>query len=179
MQVQGCVCISDSDPTVSDLPKQFSNSSLISLLRAEFGLSSSDLFSMTVTDYDIKRSVRIFFFSFGFKQSSGRSFFYNCWESLEQCTPNLPRVKPVQQSHVFYKATIAIFYCSKSCTIMILLFYLSSSESLWGSSIKSCSVWIHWQLSFKAHRNRKRKGEPICVLKKQGTWSWEFTTQVA
>ncbi|KAM3874346.1 coiled-coil domain-containing protein 80 [Diretmus argenteus] len=44
----------DSEPPLSDLPKQFSDTDLISLLRAELGLSSSDLFSMTVTDYDIK-----------------------------------------------------------------------------------------------------------------------------
>ncbi|XP_040914998.1 coiled-coil domain-containing protein 80 isoform X2 [Toxotes jaculatrix] len=44
----------ESEPLLSDLSEQFLDSGLISLLRAEFGLSSSDLFSMTVTDYDIK-----------------------------------------------------------------------------------------------------------------------------
>ncbi|XP_071769668.1 coiled-coil domain-containing protein 80 [Centroberyx gerrardi] len=44
----------DSEPRLSDVPEQFSDTDLISLLRAELGLSSSDLFSMTVTDYDIK-----------------------------------------------------------------------------------------------------------------------------
>nr|XP_046230909.1 coiled-coil domain-containing protein 80 [Scatophagus argus] len=43
-----------SEPPLSDQSKQFSDSGLISLLRAELGLSSSDLFSMTVSDYDIK-----------------------------------------------------------------------------------------------------------------------------
>ncbi|KAI9524720.1 hypothetical protein NQZ68_016729 [Dissostichus eleginoides] len=43
-----------SDPPLSDRSAHFSDSGLISLLRSELGLSSSDLFSMTVTDYDIK-----------------------------------------------------------------------------------------------------------------------------
>ncbi|XP_070781139.1 coiled-coil domain-containing protein 80 [Enoplosus armatus] len=49
----------ESDPPVSDQSEHFSDSGLISLLRAELGLSSSDLFSMTVSDYDIKPS-RVF-----------------------------------------------------------------------------------------------------------------------
>ncbi|XP_037607814.1 coiled-coil domain-containing protein 80 [Sebastes umbrosus] len=44
----------ESEPPLSDQSEHFSDSGLISLLRAELGLSSSDLFSMTVTDYDIK-----------------------------------------------------------------------------------------------------------------------------
>uniref|UniRef100_A0A3P8SHG1 Coiled-coil domain containing 80 like 2 n=1 Tax=Amphiprion percula TaxID=161767 RepID=A0A3P8SHG1_AMPPE len=44
----------ESEPPLSDLSEQFSDPGLISLLRSELGLSSSDLFSMTVTDYDIK-----------------------------------------------------------------------------------------------------------------------------
>ncbi|KAK5851930.1 hypothetical protein PBY51_023443 [Eleginops maclovinus] len=44
----------ESEPPLSDRSEDFSDSGLISLLRAELGLSSSDLFSMTVTDYDIK-----------------------------------------------------------------------------------------------------------------------------
>ncbi|XP_069015771.1 coiled-coil domain-containing protein 80 [Embiotoca jacksoni] len=44
----------ESEPPLSDLSDQLLDTSLISLLRAELGLSSSDLFSMTVTDYDIK-----------------------------------------------------------------------------------------------------------------------------
>ncbi|KAM6901296.1 coiled-coil domain-containing protein 80 [Lycodopsis pacificus] len=44
----------ESEPQLSDQSDHFSDSGLISLLRAELGLSSSDLFSMTVTDYDIK-----------------------------------------------------------------------------------------------------------------------------
>ncbi|XP_068561584.1 coiled-coil domain-containing protein 80 [Cebidichthys violaceus] len=44
----------ESEPPLSDRSDHFSDSGLISLLRAELGLSSSDLFSMTVTDYDIK-----------------------------------------------------------------------------------------------------------------------------
>ncbi|CAK6959366.1 coiled-coil domain-containing protein 80 [Scomber scombrus] len=44
----------ESEPPLSGLPENFSDSGLISLLRAELGLSSPDLFSMTVTDYDIK-----------------------------------------------------------------------------------------------------------------------------
>ncbi|XP_041825149.1 coiled-coil domain-containing protein 80 [Melanotaenia boesemani] len=49
----------ESEPFLSDQLDQFSHTGLISLLRAELGLSSSDLFSMTVTDYDIKRT-RVF-----------------------------------------------------------------------------------------------------------------------
>ncbi|XP_056146422.1 coiled-coil domain-containing protein 80 [Lampris incognitus] len=44
----------DSEPPFSDHAEQFSDPDLISLLRSELGLSSSDLFSMTVTDYDVK-----------------------------------------------------------------------------------------------------------------------------
>ncbi|TDH01992.1 hypothetical protein EPR50_G00168330 [Perca flavescens] len=44
----------ESEPPLSDQSEHFSDSGLASVLRAEFGLSSSDLFSMTVTDYDIK-----------------------------------------------------------------------------------------------------------------------------
>lgn len=44
----------ESEPPLSDRSEHFSDSGLISLLRSELGLSSSDLFSMTVTDYDIK-----------------------------------------------------------------------------------------------------------------------------
>ncbi|XP_076020130.1 coiled-coil domain-containing protein 80 [Genypterus blacodes] len=44
----------ESDPPLGELPEQSSDARLISLLRAELGLSSSDLFSMTLTDYDIK-----------------------------------------------------------------------------------------------------------------------------
>ncbi|KAM9338779.1 coiled-coil domain-containing protein 80 [Symphorus nematophorus] len=44
----------ESEPPLSDQSERFSDSGLISLLRAELGLSSPDLFSMTVTDYDIK-----------------------------------------------------------------------------------------------------------------------------
>ncbi|XP_059214188.1 coiled-coil domain-containing protein 80 [Centropristis striata] len=49
----------ESEPRLSDQSERFSDSGMISLLRAELGLSSSDLFSMTVTDYDIKPS-RVF-----------------------------------------------------------------------------------------------------------------------
>ncbi|XP_047424945.1 coiled-coil domain-containing protein 80 [Mugil cephalus] len=49
----------ESEPPLSDLSEQFSDSGPISLLRSELGLSSPDLFSMTVTDYDIKPS-RVF-----------------------------------------------------------------------------------------------------------------------
>ncbi|KAM9820156.1 coiled-coil domain-containing protein 80 [Neosynchiropus ocellatus] len=49
----------ESEPLLDDQPRQLSDSGLISLLRAELGLSSPDLFSMTVTDYDIKRE-RVF-----------------------------------------------------------------------------------------------------------------------
>ncbi|KAM4634252.1 coiled-coil domain-containing protein 80 isoform 2-T2 [Polymixia lowei] len=44
----------DMEPPFTDLPGQYADQDLISVLRAELGLSSSDLFSMTVTDYDIK-----------------------------------------------------------------------------------------------------------------------------
>ncbi|KAK2819062.1 hypothetical protein Q5P01_024623 [Channa striata] len=44
----------ESEPLRSTFSEQVSNSGLISLLRSELGLSSSNLFSMTVTDYDIK-----------------------------------------------------------------------------------------------------------------------------
>ncbi|KAG8010655.1 Coiled-coil domain-containing protein 80, partial [Nibea albiflora] len=44
----------ESEPPLSDQSDRFSDSGLISLLRTELGLSSSDLFSMTVSDYDIK-----------------------------------------------------------------------------------------------------------------------------
>ncbi|XP_060917543.1 coiled-coil domain-containing protein 80 [Labrus mixtus] len=44
----------ESEPPLSDQSDHFSVPGLISLLRAELGLSSSDLFSMTITDYDIK-----------------------------------------------------------------------------------------------------------------------------
>ncbi|XP_077441436.1 coiled-coil domain-containing protein 80 [Vanacampus margaritifer] len=44
----------DSEPPFSELPEQLSDTGLISLLRSQLGLSSSDLFSMTVTDYDIE-----------------------------------------------------------------------------------------------------------------------------
>ncbi|RVE65718.1 hypothetical protein OJAV_G00119180 [Oryzias javanicus] len=43
-----------SEPPLSDQSKELSSAGLISLLRQELGLSSADLFSMTVTDYDIK-----------------------------------------------------------------------------------------------------------------------------
>ncbi|XP_042365181.1 coiled-coil domain-containing protein 80 [Plectropomus leopardus] len=49
----------ESEPPLSEQSDHLSDSGLISLLRAELGLSSSDLFSMTVTDYDIKPS-RVF-----------------------------------------------------------------------------------------------------------------------
>ncbi|XP_054613154.1 coiled-coil domain-containing protein 80 [Dunckerocampus dactyliophorus] len=45
----------ESEPAFGSLPsRQLSDSGLMALLRAELGLSSPDLFSMTVTDYDIK-----------------------------------------------------------------------------------------------------------------------------
>uniref|UniRef100_A0A3Q3FMA8 Coiled-coil domain containing 80 like 2 n=1 Tax=Kryptolebias marmoratus TaxID=37003 RepID=A0A3Q3FMA8_KRYMA len=44
----------ESESRLSDQSEQVLDSRLIPLLRAELGLSSSDLFSMTVTDYDIK-----------------------------------------------------------------------------------------------------------------------------
>ncbi|KAM8743124.1 coiled-coil domain-containing protein 80 isoform 2-T2 [Acanthopagrus schlegelii] len=46
--------IVESEPPLSDQSEHLSDSGLISLLRSELSLSSSDLFSMTVTDYDIK-----------------------------------------------------------------------------------------------------------------------------
>ncbi|AWP15157.1 putative coiled-coil domain-containing protein 80-like [Scophthalmus maximus] len=48
-----------SEAPLSDVPEQLLDPGLISLLRAELGLSSPDLFSMAVTDYDIKSS-RVF-----------------------------------------------------------------------------------------------------------------------
>ncbi|XP_076614724.1 coiled-coil domain-containing protein 80 [Chaetodon auriga] len=47
------------DHPLSDQSEHFSDAGLISLLRAELGLSSSDLFSMTVSDYDMKAN-RVF-----------------------------------------------------------------------------------------------------------------------
>ncbi|XP_061822355.1 coiled-coil domain-containing protein 80 [Nerophis lumbriciformis] len=45
----------DSEPPFSEVASErWSDPRLISLLRTELGLSSSDLFSMTITDYDIK-----------------------------------------------------------------------------------------------------------------------------
>ncbi|XP_074546061.1 coiled-coil domain-containing protein 80 [Halichoeres trimaculatus] len=44
----------ESEPPLSDQSDHFSDPGLISLLRSELGLSSPDLFSMTITDYDIK-----------------------------------------------------------------------------------------------------------------------------
>lgn len=49
----------ESEPSLPDQSDHLSHTGLISLLRAELGLSSPDLFSMTVTDYDIKPS-RVF-----------------------------------------------------------------------------------------------------------------------
>lgn len=49
--------VADSEPPLSDQPQHLSDPGLISLLRAELGLSSSDLFSMTVSDYDMKPAV--------------------------------------------------------------------------------------------------------------------------
>ncbi|XP_062268362.1 coiled-coil domain-containing protein 80 [Platichthys flesus] len=49
----------ESEPPLSDMSEQLFGSGLISLLRAELGLSSADLFSMTVTDYDM-RPDRVF-----------------------------------------------------------------------------------------------------------------------
>ncbi|XP_057675835.1 coiled-coil domain-containing protein 80 [Corythoichthys intestinalis] len=43
----------ESEPPFNGGPIQLSDSGLISLLRSQLGLSSPDLFSMTVTDYDI------------------------------------------------------------------------------------------------------------------------------
>lgn len=50
--------VSESMSPPSGPPEQIPDPGLISLLRSELGLSSSDLFSMTVTDYDIAPSVR-------------------------------------------------------------------------------------------------------------------------
>ncbi|KAM6902249.1 coiled-coil domain-containing protein 80 [Xenentodon cancila] len=44
----------ESDPPLSDQSEQTLDPGLIPLLRAEFGMSSPDLFSITVTDYDMK-----------------------------------------------------------------------------------------------------------------------------
>ncbi|KAG7223932.1 hypothetical protein INR49_015188, partial [Caranx melampygus] len=44
----------DSEDQLSDQSEQVVDPGLVSLLRAELGLSSPDLFSMTITDYDIK-----------------------------------------------------------------------------------------------------------------------------
>lgn len=52
-------CVSESEAPLSDQSEHTSDPGLISLLRAELGLSSSDLFSMTVTDYDMKPGVGI------------------------------------------------------------------------------------------------------------------------
>lgn len=52
-------CVSESEAARSDPSEHASDPGLISLLRAELGLSSSDLFSMTVTDYDMKPGVGI------------------------------------------------------------------------------------------------------------------------
>lgn len=52
------MCVSESEPPLSDQSEHLSDTGLISLLRSELSLSSSDLFSMTVTDYDIKPNVR-------------------------------------------------------------------------------------------------------------------------
>ncbi|XP_005451377.1 coiled-coil domain-containing protein 80 [Oreochromis niloticus] len=49
----------DSEPPLSGQAEHFLDLGAISLLRAELGLSSPDLFSMTVTDYDIKAN-RVF-----------------------------------------------------------------------------------------------------------------------
>ncbi|KAJ0015395.1 hypothetical protein NQD34_009015 [Periophthalmus magnuspinnatus] len=50
---------SGSNAPLSGPSEQISDTGLISLLRSELGLSSSDLFSMTITDYDIK-PTRVF-----------------------------------------------------------------------------------------------------------------------
>ncbi|XP_072311462.1 coiled-coil domain-containing protein 80 isoform X2 [Eucyclogobius newberryi] len=49
----------ESNAPASGPSEQISDAGLISLLRSELGLSSSDLFSMTITDYDIK-PTRVF-----------------------------------------------------------------------------------------------------------------------
>lgn len=53
-------CVSESEAPISNQSEHASDPGLIWLLRAELGLSSSDLFSMTVTDYDMKPGVGIF-----------------------------------------------------------------------------------------------------------------------
>ena len=54
-----CVlCVSESETLPGDQAERSSDPGLIALLRSELGLSSSDLFSMTVTDYDMKPQVR-------------------------------------------------------------------------------------------------------------------------
>ena len=50
-------CVAESEAALSDQSEQASEPGLIWLLRKELGLSSSDLFSMTVTDYDMKPGV--------------------------------------------------------------------------------------------------------------------------
>lgn len=50
-------CVSEGEPALGDQSERASEPGLVSLLRAELGLSSSDLFSMTVTDYDMKPGV--------------------------------------------------------------------------------------------------------------------------
>lgn len=52
-------CVSESEPPLSDQSERASEPGLISLLRAELGLSSPDLFSMTVTDLDVKPGVGV------------------------------------------------------------------------------------------------------------------------
>ncbi|CAL8321362.1 unnamed protein product [Lota lota] len=49
----------DSEAQFSGLADEFPDPGMVSLLRAELGLSSADLFSMTITDYDLKRD-RVF-----------------------------------------------------------------------------------------------------------------------
>lgn len=68
------LCISESEPPLGDQSAHSSDPGLISLLRKELGLSSSDLFSMTVTDYDMKPDVRQSpLHCFGFSLSIGAS----------------------------------------------------------------------------------------------------------
>lgn len=58
-QIHEMFCfLSESEPPLSYQPKELSDAGLVSLLRQELGMSSADLFSMTVTDYDIKPKVR-------------------------------------------------------------------------------------------------------------------------
>lgn len=54
----GCGVFSEPEPRLANQSEPTSDPGLISTLRAELGLSSSDLFSMTVTDYDMKPGVR-------------------------------------------------------------------------------------------------------------------------